>query len=107
MQGTVPAIRSGWRAASAHDTATRAMIGQARAQGRAGLGVLGGRRTVAGRSAGADRRAAGGARGRLGERQQARGVWEQARGTRSRCADTAWTRGGARQVQAGARGAAG
>ena len=100
MQGTVPAIRSAWRAASAHDTATRATIGQARAQGRAGLGVLGragracwgaqgGRRTVAGRSAGADRRAAGGARGRLGERQQARGVWEQARGTRSRRADTA------------------
>ena len=41
MQGTVLAIRPGWRAASSHDTAARATIRQARAQGRVGLGVLG------------------------------------------------------------------
>ena len=62
----MPAIRPGWRAASAHDTAARATI----RQGRAGLGVLGrpgracwgtqgGRRMGAGRRVGADRRAAG------------------------------------------------
>ena len=33
MQGTVPAIRPGWRVASAHDTAARATIRQARRVG--------------------------------------------------------------------------
>ena len=39
-RGTVPTIRLGWRAASAHDTAARATIRQAR---RAGGGGGGGR----------------------------------------------------------------
>ena len=105
-----------------HDTAWARQLGRRR--GRWGVGVgagsAGGRTGCrrARRALGAlacwasgcrraGRRAAGGARGRLGEPQQARGERQQARGAHSRRADMAWTRGGARKAQAGARVAAG
>ena len=69
MQGTVPAIRPGWRAASAHDTAARATIRYARPAGaRAWRARHSAQGAAAGWGAGRSGRAAGGARQRAGRR---------------------------------------
>ena len=71
MQGTVPAIRPGWRAANAHDTAARATIRQARWAGRAGARRAAGARAHMRHGSWAARAQARGALERAGARQQA------------------------------------